>query len=99
VRKGPSIWQCEGRTLYLAVRPGDVLFHVVLKKDDEEGRDQVVDSLHVSAGRMSDGPDVQDAFNHFLFVGLVVENRKKKSQMNTIKLQNHNQRGYKTKKA
>jgi len=74
VRKGPSTWQCEERTLYLAVRPGDVLFHVVLKKDDEEGRDQVVDSLHVTAGRMSDGPDVQDAFNHFLFVGLVVGN-------------------------
>jgi hypothetical protein len=86
VRKGPSTWKCEERTLYLAVRPGDVLFHVVLKKDNEEGRDQVVDSLHVTAGRMSDGPDVQDAFNHFLFVGLVLKNRmrKKKCQMSTF---------------
>lgn len=29
--------------------------------DDEEGRDQIVDALDVTAGRMPDGPDKQDA--------------------------------------
>lgn len=28
--------------------------------DDEERRHQVVDALHVAAGRVSDGPDKQD---------------------------------------
>lgn len=38
----------------------DVLEHV----DHEERRDQVVDALHVAAGRVADGPNKQDPLKY-----------------------------------
>lgn len=38
----------------------DVLEHV----DHEEWRDQVIDALHVAAGRVADGPNEQDALKN-----------------------------------
>ena len=34
------------------------------EEDHKEGRDQVVDPLDVTAGRVSDGPDEQDSLEH-----------------------------------
>jgi len=39
---------------------GGALTDVLEDVDDEERRDQVVDALHVAAGRVADGPDEKD---------------------------------------
>lgn len=39
-----------------------MLTNVLEDVDDKEGRDQVVDALHVAAGGMADGPDEEDPF-------------------------------------
>lgn len=38
------------------------LTNILREEHDKEGSDQVVDSLHVAAGWVSDGPDKQDSF-------------------------------------
>lgn len=46
-------------------REGEILLTDVLEDvDDEERRDQVVDALHVAAGRVADGPNKQDPFKY-----------------------------------
>lgn len=40
------------------------LTDVLEDEDDEEWRDQVVDALHVAAGRMPDGPDEQNPLKY-----------------------------------
>lgn len=39
---------------------GMSLTDILKDENDEERRDQVIDALHVAAGRMPDGPDKQD---------------------------------------
>lgn len=41
-----------------------MLTNVLEDVDDEEGRDQVVDALHVAAGGMADGPDEEDPLEY-----------------------------------
>ena len=50
------------------VELGDVLpvLAVLLQEDEEEGRDEVVDALHVARGRVADRPDVQDPLEDLL---------------------------------
>lgn len=46
-------------------REGEAALTDVLKDvDDKERRDQVVDALHVAAGRVADGPDKQDPLKY-----------------------------------
>ena len=42
-----------------------------LQEDHEEGRDKVVDSLNISGGGVSDGPDVEDPLHHLLHAALL----------------------------
>ena len=37
---------------------------VLGQKDHKEWRDEVVDALYVAAGRVSDGPDVEDTLKY-----------------------------------
>ncbi len=53
----------QGLFKYVREREKDgesLLTNVLEDVDDEERRDQVVDALHVAAGRVSDGPDKQN---------------------------------------
>ena len=51
----------------------DLLTNVIAEKDHKEGCDQVVDALHVAAGRSPDGPNVQDPFKTVLTQFLLEE--------------------------
>ena len=51
----------------------DLLTNVVAEKDHKEGGDQVVDALHIAAGRSPDGPNVQDPFKAVLTQFLLKE--------------------------
>lgn len=47
---------------------GETALTDVLKDvDDEERRDQVVDALHVAAGRVADGPNKQDPLKNLTY--------------------------------
>lgn len=45
------------------------IFDELRQEYDKEGRDQIVDSLDVATGRMSDGPDVQDTLKYLQHTG------------------------------
>lgn len=56
--KPPTLWRERQR------EAEGLLTDVLKDVDDEERRDQVVDALHVAAGRVADGPNEEDAFKN-----------------------------------
>ena len=50
-----------------------LLTNVIAEEDNKEGGHQIIDALHVAAGRSSDGPDVKDPLKSILAQFLLEE--------------------------
>lgn len=73
-------------------REGEAALTDVLKDvDDKEWRDQVVDALHIAAGRVADGPDKQDPLKYLTQTNTHTKAECQNSEKDDIK--NNTQKG------